>query len=683
VGGRLTALAVDPSDPDHILLGGDMLGIANSDDGGRSWQRSVGLLSLEVSRFTFHPDVADEIWVGTMSGPHVSTDGGQTWTPRREGLPDPEDLYYSAPVETVIVDRSDSDRLLAFGGSHREWDSPGEPAWGAVWESTDHGLSWSRLATIADGTNLVAAVQQSDGTLLAAALRRGVHRSTDGGRTWAQSDSGLPHGNVRDLAIVPGTTIVYAALGEGPVRGSQHTTGGIYRSIDGGLTWENRSDGLGDRPSSTAELTSRYQAVAVSSVDPDTIWTADLAFGIEAIYRSDDAGDSWRVELLGDGEDDLPTAYSSPATAEVLLPDPERNELMFAAQSEYVLHRTEDGQWIDATSIPTAAGSVGTGFSGLVATAVTFNPAVPGDVSLNALDGGQHLRSTDWGESWVRPITSWDQWGGSQSMSIAGPSGENAYVLLGQFGVFNGIAVSTDGQNTWTFAAGSGAGLPERFDFVGSLDDIRAFPDEPTRAVATIGGAVYVTTDGGSTWTRALSGSYSALAIAPGGELFAADDGAVHQLTRTADDALKLPDSPPGVDTLTVDPSTGFLYAVRWGVDDNSDGLIARWDGTAWTQLCLEVSCGPGLDRYAAHIAVDPTNPDHLIVATNDLPFHDEIGARGVLESTDGGETWTTLGDGLTVARVSVVEFDPHHPDRVLIGTMGGGFFEIWLGGER
>lgn len=677
VGGRITALALSPFDPDNVMIGGDLLGTARSVDGGRSWERSDGLLSLETAHFSFHPSRPDEVWVGTMSGPHVSSDGGATWEPRRIGLPDLESFFYSAPVEVIVFDNKVPDRLLAFGGSHREWESPGEPAWGVVWESLDGGGTWSRLATIAGGANVVAAVQLDDGTLLAAAAQDGVHRSTDGGSTWVRSSDGLAHPNVREFDVVSGTSTVYAALAEGSSDGGDFLSGGIYRSDDGGITWQNRSDGLSARRSQVAEFTSRYDAVAVSAVDPDTVWTADLAYGLERVYRSDDGGETWAVELEGDGEDDFATAYSSPVTAEVLVVDPERNELEFIAQSEYVLRRQPNGDWVDATSTGSDRGRAGTGFSGLVATAVTFNPVDEQGLSLNALDGGQYLRSEDSGRTWTRPLASWNQWGGASSMSIAGPNGDHVYVLLGQFGQFGGVAASTDGQRTWSFAAGADVGLPERSGAVESIGDIIALDRDPRRVVATINGSVHLSTDAGMSWRRTLDGSYQALAKGPGDQLYVADREAVYRVGPTADEVDVLPGSPVGVDQLTIDPTTGALYAIRWGVDDNTTGLISRWDGASWTQLCLEApSCGTGLDRYAADLAVDPNDPDHLIVATNDLPFHDVIGSQGVLESTDGGATWAPINNGLPVRRVSVVAFDPHRAGRLVIGTMGGGFYE-------
>ncbi|MBD3346812.1 MAG: hypothetical protein GF401_17280, partial [Chitinivibrionales bacterium] len=87
-GGRLTSIAVSPHDPNHVLLGGDMLGIGVSFDKGDSWLATFGLPSWEIGDFTFHPENPDIIWAATMSGPCKSTDKGVTWASKRNGMPD-------------------------------------------------------------------------------------------------------------------------------------------------------------------------------------------------------------------------------------------------------------------------------------------------------------------------------------------------------------------------------------------------------------------------------------------------------------------------------------------------------------------------------------------------------------------------------------------------------------------
>ena len=77
VGGRVTGLAVNPVDPSRMLVAGDMLGVGLSVDGGRSWEATSGFSSWEMNAFTW--DVSDpaRVWVGTLSGPYESVDGGR------------------------------------------------------------------------------------------------------------------------------------------------------------------------------------------------------------------------------------------------------------------------------------------------------------------------------------------------------------------------------------------------------------------------------------------------------------------------------------------------------------------------------------------------------------------------------------------------------------------------------
>jgi hypothetical protein len=82
-------------------------------------------------------------------------------------------------------------------------------------------------------------------------------------------------------------------------------------------------------------------------------------------------------------------------------------------------------------------------------------------------------------------------------------------------------------------------------------------------------------------------------------------------------------------------------------------------------------------DDFAFQVAVDPTDADHLLVAANDHPFHDQIGSAGVYRSTDGGVTWDVFADGLTMTRVAALAFDPDDPGRVVAGTFGQGFWVV------
>jgi hypothetical protein len=125
-GGAITALAISPHDGRRILVGGDMLGIGLSEDRGEHWQSSFALPSYEIADFTFHPSDPQVIWVGTMSGPCVSTDGGHHWTWKRAGMAAVSWSSYSAPIQKILFDPA---LLASSPGLRRKPAAVAQPGW--------------------------------------------------------------------------------------------------------------------------------------------------------------------------------------------------------------------------------------------------------------------------------------------------------------------------------------------------------------------------------------------------------------------------------------------------------------------------------------------------------------------------------------------------------------------------
>ena len=252
-----------------MLVLGDMLGVGLSTDGGKSWQPAgFGLTGYEMADATWHPSNPELVWVGSMSGPFLSRDGGMTYESHRNGMPDVIGWNYSSPVERVLFDPRDADRLIAFGGSSRLWKQ-GEgtpPRFGRVWGSTDAGQSWKCLSTLTasgstpgdapgdGGLNIVSAdfLAGSSTDLLAAVYTqkpgdaRRVYKSVDGGRTWAPSDSGLPPQPARRLAVHPtNPRVAWVALDSAKTdTDALAAPGGIWKTTDAGATWRPANNGL-------------------------------------------------------------------------------------------------------------------------------------------------------------------------------------------------------------------------------------------------------------------------------------------------------------------------------------------------------------------------------------------------------------------------------------------------------
>jgi photosystem II stability/assembly factor-like uncharacterized protein len=676
VGGRITGLAIDPFDPDRILVGGDLLGAGVSVDAGATWQPTFGLTNGELSRFTFHPSVPGEVWVGTMGGPFVSFDGGRTWQGRRNGMPAPLRIGYSAPIDEILVDPAAPDRLLAFGGSHREWDAPGTVGRGVVWESRDHGTTWAALATVGDGANLVDATWLADGTLLVAALGKGVFRSADGGRTWSATSTGLPHNGVRALAAHPtDRSAAWVALGAGP--GSPPAAGGVWRSADGGRTWSPSGTGLDlvapTRPQ--AEFAPRYHVLAVAPSDPDVLLTANLAYGAEAVYRSTDGGRSW-LQVIGSRTIGRPpTAYSTPITADAVAIDPVDADRALVGNAEFVLGTTDGGRrWSDLTSDVLPDGSAtGRGYSGLVATRIVYSPD-GSELLLCGMDGANPLVRTTRRTGWTRPLAASDPWGGCADAAFSRSVPGRRFVLLGQAGIFGGVAV-LEADDTFRLRTGPAAGLPERGARAGELGAVEVVTSGGRELVfVAVGGLLYRSVDGASTFEvvdRSLGATELAADPVTPGRLYVAGARGVAISDDGGASLRRIPASPAEAVRLAVDASTGHLYAAVWRTVDAG---LWRFDGSTFALLLDEDT--------TFDVAIDPADPRHLLVATNDHPYHDVIRSVGMLESVDGGLSWEPRNDGLPMLRVSAVAFDPARSGQVVIGTFGRGFFSAGTPGR-
>jgi photosystem II stability/assembly factor-like uncharacterized protein len=143
---------------------------------------------------------------------------------------------------------------------------------------------WTPLGPSGGTVAVLAIDPQDDNTVYAGTAEAGVYRSANGGRTWQPAGLG---GGVTLLAVAPGTRAVYAVAGSGDAST-------LYRSTDGGTSWTSLADRL-----RAAAGTPFVQSLALSVV-PGTVYAVvprgtppptNLA---GEILRSTDGGDSWR-----------------------------------------------------------------------------------------------------------------------------------------------------------------------------------------------------------------------------------------------------------------------------------------------------------------------------------------------------------------------------------------------------
>lgn len=290
-GPSVMCLTMSPLDPNTLFFGTSGM-VYRTRDAGGSWEQ---VYSRQLPDGSFHgtglevtclhnimpdPQVPDRVYFGFFDiGLLRSDDAGQTFRRGVKGI---------GPAHTM--DNSCFD--LAFGPD-RLWGAFGQ--WGAnqgvVASSTDGGLSWTMLPP---GSGLPSArcrnlIRQGD-TLFAALDERGVHVSRDGGSSWQAANQGLPTQEIRSLQEVPGTKGAFLC-----VLGSKgKELGGVYRSEDSCRTWRKIS---GDFP------VGDVKNLQIAPADSRLVYLAmrDRQVGDVpvpgGVYRSEDGGATWQQVL--------------------------------------------------------------------------------------------------------------------------------------------------------------------------------------------------------------------------------------------------------------------------------------------------------------------------------------------------------------------------------------------------
>jgi photosystem II stability/assembly factor-like uncharacterized protein len=323
-GGRTVGATGVPGRPNLFYIGVNNGGVWKSTDAGRVWvpifddqpTGSIGALAVAPS----DPNV---LYVGsgeglqrpdlsTGDGLYKSTDGGKTWT--NTGLRDGQQ------ISSLIVDAKDPNRVFVAVLGHPYNANPER----GVFRTTDGGKTWAKVLYKDEDTGAVAlAFDPKDSTTVYAVLwaarqgpwengawqgpGSGLLKSTDGGDTWKKLTEGLPTvaqglGRIGLDVSRSDPKRLYAVV-DAPRQG------GIYRSDDAGESWRrvNTEARVWGRGSDFAE-------VKVDPKNPDTIWVANTS-----LYKSTDAGVSFTCVRGAPGGDDYHTVWINPDDPNIIL----------------------------------------------------------------------------------------------------------------------------------------------------------------------------------------------------------------------------------------------------------------------------------------------------------------------------------------------------------------------------
>jgi photosystem II stability/assembly factor-like uncharacterized protein len=625
-GGRTKAAAGVPSRPGVFFIGVCNGGVWKTTDYGRTWAPifddqptgSIGALAVAAS----NPDV---IYVGSGEGlqrPDLSTgdgmyrslDGGKRW--QHLGLRDGQQ------IPQIIVDPQDPKRLFVAVLGHPY----GPNSERGIFRSQNGGETFERVLYRDENTGGVdlAFDPQNSRTIYAVLWESrlgpwensyfsgpgsGVYKSTDGGTSWRQLTKGLPTFDGDGLGRI-GLTVapsdprrLYATV-------EAKRNGGLYRSDDAGESWRriNSDDRVVERGSDFAE-------VKVHPQNPDIVFTGSVV-----VWKSTNGGQSFTALRGAPGGDDYHRIWI----------DPQRPDVMLVASDQGAIITVNGGaSWSSWYNQPTAQ-----------MFHVTADAAFPYRLCGGQQESGSACVASRSDEGRLGP-RSWTPVG-VEEYGYAAPDPLNPDVVYG------GKVSRWDRRTGQTQAVGP---MPLRGpDYRVVRTQPIAFSPVDPRTLFFASNRVWKTRDGGKTWTSIspdltrktweVPSSVGKYRGSPAAKV--TQRGVVYALSP----------SPIEVRTLWAGTDDGLIHLTRDGGKTWTD--VTPPLATPWAKVSI-LDAGHR-DVHTAYAAINTFRLD-------DLRPH-------LWKTHDDGKTWTDISANLPSGEaVNVVREDPRRPGLLYAGT--------------
>jgi photosystem II stability/assembly factor-like uncharacterized protein len=617
IGGRISALAFNPKDSKIVYAGACTGGVFKSTDRGVTWKPIFDDQAvLPIGDIAVDPIDPNVIYAGTgeANGGHnnfpgagvfKSTDAGASW--KLIGL------EATTSIGRIVIDPTNSNRVyVAAIGSYF-----GIGPERGVYRSANAGQSWEKVLFVNDSTGAIDLVidPQNPQKLFAAAWERvrppkfgthlngrssGIYRSLNGGDTWqllgAAQGLPAPRNNVGRIGLAICVTKpdhLYALYTNNNSNG--YTYDSLYRSKDGGSSWQriNTSSTLNNGFSNFSWY---FGNVRVHPADPERVYVLDFLMMISA-----NGGLTWS------------SAGTSHVDHHALAFDPLDPQRQIVGHDGGIDYSANGGAtWTKVAALPV------TQFYH-----ITMDQTLPERLYGGTQDNGT-VRTTsggldDWG----------DIYGGDGFYVIVDPTNSNVIYAESQYGF---LGKSTNGGFTFTLAL-NGIDPNEPTDW-----STPVVMDPNNSQVLYYGtNRVYRTANGAGSW-----------------EPICGD----------------LTDSEPGsrlgtVTTIAVAPSnSAVIYA---GTDDSHVWVTAN-TGQTWTEISETLPY-----RWVTRVAVDPKNAQIAYVTFSGLKWNSP--QAHVFRTTDMGLTWQDISGNLPDAPVNTIVVDPAYPRFLYIGTDVGAYY--------
>jgi hypothetical protein len=581
-GGFVNVLAADPSDPSTLLAGGDVSGFHLSTDGGATWTTSntgiTSLFQLQVATILYSHATPGLVYAGvgkkgTGGGLLVSQDGGHSWS-LRSVVP-----QFSA---------GDNDGIKALPHTHPR------------------------------STGTLLAEDPTGGFLYAATFKQGVMRSDDGGHTW--TPLGLAGKYLRGLAFDPANpdTLYVGSYNDGVYVTTNASTTGTFTKIAGSPTTPEELDLVGDSlyvaggkfgVFRTRNGGSTWQQLGGSSIPTNgPFWESVAGYracGRDVIYAG----------AKGGGGNAIMRSIDDGATWGSVTGDPS------------LIHRTIGGPggptwWLGGMGTMVLAGG------GYVASSIVTGTGTPGGA--DCLDP----------DVWVA---------GRSGIWASQNEAQDWYPMIEGLGVSIARDVSGDPSiagRTYVAAAD--------WVFLSSSDGLDSVTQK--RAPGVVRGTD-ISIDPGTSPSRVYIGAGKP---STNGEVFSSANPLTNGWTDEGLSSVASGRIPLAVSTQTIASQRIVLAAVE------GNGIWRKLGGT-WTQVNA-VAMASWQPSRASSFAWAPG-------ASNVYLFDHE---SGVWRSNDKGKTWTKIWNiRSSVAGTGYLAVDPSNPGRLYVSQAGTGVYRI------
>ena len=610
---------------------------------------------------------------GTITSIFKSSDGYWVTTTDNSGLSD-SNLYLvdsktfvwelkktiSGNMGGVVVNASNSNQIAFYTEATSNSDS-------GVFVSKDGGKTWDEAKIDGSQYSAITIGSQNTSTLYVAGRHfpngedcedeededdctpeknSAIFISNDFGTSWIKSSS-IPKGVFKEIELEEGqeleeedidkVTVLYVSPSDDD-RIFVGTSNLLLKSNNRGSSWESLSDtfhrsdikGLAIHPNNPNIIYARiglYTFSDCSDVDNDDAdYEESVSKYCPGIYKSTDGGESWKLleEVTGD-----------PSEGGVYINEYNDSEIYSVFGRETFV--SKDGGISSDVFLDTKEHPI---IPDVGVEIITFGES-ESEVFMAGLQGV--YRTYDNGKTWIESNTGFV---GSEVVDLVTSLDGTMYATTYNLGIFK----STDGGKNWVFAS---FGIKNWYGM-----QLATHPEDADTLFTTTNGGVYKSTNAGKSWE-----------LIGGSDLCDDEDagGNCHY------------------HGIVVEKEAPFKVLVGSGGDQYAKegvGLTGSEDnGESWRNS----DDGFVRDVHVSKLVIDPNNNNIFYATTQgETEYTDKVGdGAGVFKSTDRGNNWTQINNGLNSLETNVLAVDPNDSDVLYLGTDDDGIYKSINGGEN